>query len=307
MMILIQVATVAMVLYGLILLARELARKFPQVKQYWDNGVIPIFLAVVTFHLGLYWIFPKFWVILYNHSGFTTYQIIFWFGVYVATRKNSVVRVVGVTLVLLSMIGLGYSVYDAYGDASVLPAKTEVQSASEKFWQYYLMPKAATDMLVIESRVSHFNQFEEDGITALRSKKTGYVCAMQIEEERWLPQAIVLGEDYNMQTLDGCLNMALWIRNYVGVEAWSANDEIRRRANRKPIVIKIPRGGLSEKFSTVPGPTNISEDGPITILTNDGRNVTDSPEVQDGQMGKTKWVRFQSLVEETVNVTLTRQ
>lgn len=278
-----------------------------------DVKTFGIIFGVLAIHTGMYYMLPEYWVAWSEKNGFVFFQLLIALGLRIKSSGQKVMVVIGMSVAILSGMGLLRNAYSAYGDAQTLPEDTTAKTTVESFWRdNSTVPFSWQEqMIAIASKETQFNQFEDDGITPLRSKRKGYMCVMQLEEMRWMPQAEVLGQDYDMSTLEGCLKMSLWVRDKIGPEAWSENEVARSKANRKPIRVIAPIApSWSEKIA-VPGPFSIHEDGPIKVRTSTGLEI----EIETGEkmdIGNTDYLEFQSRKEkgngemEVVNVTVSR-
>ena len=289
-------------------------------KKGWEENELVVILAFPLFHLVGYAVAPEWWVvnILMNMKIWVLQLTLLIFGLMIPAGKGFIHHKLGKVGVVIVALAIPIVLILQAMEAKALPPDTTVKKTVEDFWWWNLraqgksddqLKKEAEQMIAIALKETQFNQYETDGITPLRSKRKGYVCVMQLDEVRWSPQAEVLGTDYDMSTLDGCLKMALWVRQHMGVEVWSQDKVARRNANHKPIRVVAPvPSEWSEKIAT-PGQFRTKEDGPLTIMTSHG-SVNDESDIKV-DLGQTSWVQFQSRkendkAEKPVNVTVFR-
>jgi len=212
--------------------------KFQWVDDYWKNGVVWLFLAVILIHIGIWWKWPVFWDEWWSRSGFLFFQILLGVGLYLrfGLKDKKFLKYFGLLLVVLGSIGVGWNIISAlrtnYSVAEVMspselkdlpPQNKEVEKAVTKFWKKHLPEQSALSMLRIVRRQSGFNQFAKDGKSPYRNEKLfNYKRAgvMQINDAIWRERSTELGEDYNLYTLDGNLRFALWLYNEQGFAPW---------------------------------------------------------------------------------------
>ncbi|KND52090.1 MAG: hypothetical protein AB198_00750 [Parcubacteria bacterium C7867-003] len=154
-----------------------------------------------------------------------------------------------------------------------IPTRKEVQLAvNKKFYDNMPIAEAKQMVDILEIESFGFLMFNPDG-TVLRNGTA--VCTAQIKEDIWGAKAKELG--FDIYTLDGCLEMALWIRKDPksrGVHEW------------EPSLVKLQkRSGLVE---TITAPVGEWGDA-VTVGPNDhgitDRLVTIKWQTKDGREG----------------------
>jgi hypothetical protein len=124
---------------------------------------------------------------------------------------------------------------------------------------------------------SSYHQFEGESTTPLHGKidkdDTG-IC--QINRRIWGKKAEELG--FDIDTIDGNLEMALWIRNNEGIQSWKKMPEAKTAtASISTDSFKAPT--IEEGWTRTPVSLgfNIDSDGPIRIRTDNGRTFDYAP------------------------------
>jgi hypothetical protein len=164
---------------------------------------------------------------------------------------------------------------------------------------------------------STWNQFEADGVTPyhLRELVNGKlvpsekniigVLQINMEPEGHLTEvprcASETGEDCNPATLEGNINMAIWILNTYGPQRWHCYNKIQGSTFTLKQNVRAPTPPYwSDRIDTING-ASITTEGPITIMTDRGQKF---PFDKDGElpMPATTFVQVQSRTEESVIV-----
>ncbi len=268
--------------------------RFPNVASAWTDGTIPVALGMLLFHFGIWLINPDFWISWSHQRGFALFQLLIGIGLQIFnTKKEEEVggktvavqrkeaMVIGLAVAIVGIVGSAFNTREAYADRRELAVDGDNKANIQEFWhgQSDLTKKQQEQMIGFAAEVG-YQQYEPDGVTPLRSRLEGFVCVMQLEEERLAPWAQVLKEEhpeksYDMSTLEGCLNMALWVRTHFGATAWSPDEEIRKKAIRKPLIIVAPppsenasSNDWSEKIPT-PSWVHLDPQGVIRIRPDD--------------------------------------
>ena len=275
----------------------------------WQDGTLAIIAGILVIHAIAYHMSPNWWVALVKRDGFVLFQLAIVMGIRMAANSRNFVKIVGKATAILASIAFVICGWYAYADSKTLHRDSSAETIIHDFWWRVLRTPAITEdelkreaeqMIAIAAKESQFNQYEPDGITPLRSRRKGYVCAMQLEEEWLKPWTIALKEEhpkenYDMSALEGCLNMALWVRNHFGTEAWSEDEIVRKKAVRKTIRLVASPDYPTERIAT-PGRFYINEEGEINVITSRGATIPDGPGVVQ-HFGNPRWVSFQSRVE----------
>lgn len=191
----------------------------------------------------------------------------------------------------------------------IIPQGNPVAVATDKFWRENISSLQQANLMVwIAKEESGFRQFEEDGVTPYRGKVNPHdVGVMQINEDHWLAKAKELG--YDITTLEGNLEMALWIYRNHGAREWTTHEEASRLAsyqgsNGNNGAMAPPAPRWSERISTGVG-TKIHPSGPVLYRAPNGSLYADGPG-ESHTMPASEWIEAQSRGMEPVRVTVSR-
>jgi hypothetical protein len=128
--------------------------------------------------------------------------------------------------------------------------------------------REAFEMFTTCGKESSYRQFEADGVTPLLGKTdiadTG-IC--QINERIWGEKSDELGYDIN--TLEGNLKMALWIREHEGLGKWKKMREAKEATSSilaETFTAPTPEEGWKQTPVTVG--FNFDSNGPVKIRAN---------------------------------------
>ncbi len=206
-------------------------------------------LGVVGVHLLFLYFAPKIWLWLASHSLFWVDHVVIAvvvlamreeFTTTVGRKTRSVISDAGLFVLVALLIGnivQGFGLYDVWKSVDIekkevvkevskaktlTKAQVEVKNRAGEIFNANLSTEVARRLLNLVEEESHFRQFGDDG-EVLRNGTA--ICAAQIKEDVWGADANRLG--YNLHTLDGCLNMAVWItkNSKQGIDAWKASFE----------------------------------------------------------------------------------
>ncbi len=188
-----------------------------------------------------------------------------------------------------------------------------VRRRTEEFWVAN-KPEYPHIMIGIAQAESNFNQFGEDGTTPLRGDENPQdVGVMQINEGWWLEQSVALGPEYDIYTLEGNLNMALWVleNGPGGPMQWTSYREgkVRGTIGGRTADIRLVAMPNWDDNPVVKIPLNgaIHAEGPVELRTSDGRTFdTDKGATRHLNLGTTSTLQFRSRTGEPVNVTLSQ-
>jgi hypothetical protein len=232
------------------------------------NNIFALLALALCHALAIFYFRPLYDIVAV-HSIFWVSHVVILFALALPREKvanSSVQKLSGASTAMILALLVTNIVYIAYQtvwndlkneDARIaqpqgpgIPRWPDLNEENEKvvseFWKKYLTPdEKPENMIEIARRESNFNQFEVDGKTPLRGRENSQdVCLMQINEGWWLKQSTNLG--HNIYTLQGCLDMALWIRKNHGEDEWNTSQEARNFNRQKEITIVAPADDWSE-------------------------------------------------------------
>ncbi len=207
---------------------------------------------------------------------------------------------------------------------SVTPENQEVAKEVIAFWRNSLPGEQAELMIQICYLESGFRQFEADGVTPYRGRanpKDVGVC--QINEDHWLRKPVELKgeeapytpegklkEEYNINTLEGNLLMALWIYKKDGATRWNTYTAAMKletgvMEGKEIVLAPVDKPGV---VVLTPRQFSIRAEGPIWIYTSSGGKFPSDkgPEYEKLDIGRTASLQFQSRTSEVVKVTVIR-
>jgi hypothetical protein len=165
-------------------------------------------------------------------------------------------------------------------------------------------------MFLICGHESGYRQYEADGLTPLKGKvdpdDTG-ICQvnkrMAHHEDKSIELTESTGKDHRLETLQGNLNMSLWIfQNEGGAKRWSTYNLALAELGDGQFLYAGLVPVLGWKKVTPLRPFKIYPDGPINIRTSDGRIVS-ADKGSTFEIGVTRTLEFQSR-KDPVKVTV---
>lgn len=121
--------------------------------------------------------------------------------------------------------------------------RAETQDYVISFWYKNLPVGDAREMLNIAQCESGFNHWDDNGNVVTNKNEDGSTDwgVMQVNDKAWGEKAIQLG--HNLQSLEGNLAMALYIRKEQGADAWTCQQKV---VEVKDEVILIPAPAFPE-------------------------------------------------------------
>ena len=161
-------------------------------------------------------------------------------------------------------------------------------------------PSSAWDLIRVAQRESQFQQWKADG-TVFRGVNPEDTCAMQINIPVWTEDLKKTG--YQLDTLDGCLSMALYIYKKDGLAPWNASKNNEAAKSRKEFYI-APVGESSEIVDSSNGVT-IDSEGPIWVYDEHGHKHP-SDKGAEGNLDQSRWLKFESRTTAPVQVSVYR-
>ncbi len=176
------------------------------------------------------------------------------------------------------------------------PEKDKGNEDAEEAWTFWTLYSGlslyeAVEMYEVCREESNLRQFGEDG-EPLRSD-TGDVGICQTNEKLWRtkPPELTGNEEpwdsdgnlkpaYDMDTRQGNLRLAIWIRNKYGPAKWNTLNEVRRKMGTET-VLAIHQGEIEAKpgewsdLLAIPRGTIIRPEGPVSYLPCKGQVCSD--------------------------------
>lgn len=319
--------------------------KWKRTKELWEKinrkENWRVLVGVAGCH-GLVWYFWPAWYWTLAHSRLFWLDHLFLAGIFIffsdekrtRTGKSRELTSLGSFLLLLLAVGNAGNIYTwwnanktsasasttnigtrnfgNHGVSAMSPTANLVElEETKKFLEGKNLTKQEYDeMLEIPHRESDYRQFESDGVTPLHGrinpKDTG---RYQINSGWWAkemaqPETPEEVKNLDIKTADGNMEAALYLYQKHGAKIWNSTGGMVLTENT--YIIIAPVDGWSEE---VPTPDlsrfpKITYDGDVTILTSENRTIPDGPGLRT-DVGKPKWLRFQSRTGKSVTVFIT--
>ncbi len=206
----------------------------------WKTTLL-VLVGLVALHFLLHKLAPNFWWVWWKQDGFFLFQIFLGLGIYTRSQSSKVLKFFGGLIVLLSLIGIGWTLYNAYTVTSVSDKIVKSLSGSpsgahltrnrgteeivRKFWNSELAALPAEAMIQISQEESNFNQFEKNANPYRSMPDWHKVGVMQIDDSVWKDKSEELGQDYNLYELKGNLRFALWLFEKEGFTPWTGQSK----------------------------------------------------------------------------------
>jgi hypothetical protein len=184
-----------------------------------------------------------------------------------------------------------------------LPSKKENEKTVREFWKKHLEPAQAEQMIAKAETESNFNQFETSKFPLRGRRNRDNIGVMQIPERWWGQVARKIG--YNITTLQGNLDMALWMYHRDGERAWKIDPLNHKNGVWNVFDYRMSAPPVPDWSDRVPVWSNtiLNPPGPVSFLDQHGKRYEYSGTGKE-MLPLTDWITYQSKGE-VMNIHIT--
>ena len=295
----------------------------------WIGGLVLINYA---FYLG----FPEKWVsisvsrfFIPTHMFIIVVILFFTNSEVVKGQKVTTIHPLGKAILFILGIGILFAIWDSskenkdsrsaryssgrYQSKKIstnpaLPINPEGEKLVREAFNF-LPPDQIEEMVRICQRESGCNQFETDGKTPLHGRiNPDDIGRMQNNRKWWEKEMYMYGtpemKSWDINTSEGNLKIAVYLRKKYGTAPWSATNDFRDAFISGTYIRGAPVGEWSEKVPFNGRVSTIWYSGDVRLRDERGRIFESGPNYKMFELGKVQTLEFMSREETPVTVSI---